>query len=406
MQVTHVNGPQDQEPVIQAGLHQKEAELSLRAAAGGSAGQSSGLLTRAEGEAGGTPEQPQVGGGGPTLGGPAGGTPWLPDWAALLERTVFRLEEDDPFAVGTRPSWREVRRLSAEIQARDLVLLGMLHQHRYLSSGQLRGLFWPGRGDRSVQRRLSELHGGLRLVTRWQQLAPRRRGSPARRPYVYLLTDRGAAVLAQAWGQDPKPAIRRAWRAAHFPARAHHDLAVADFFSGLAVAAAQWAGVGLYHWIGDDAMRRNHELVKGTLAPDGWGRLLLPNCEVLLNLEWDAGTEGNLPLSSKLRLYAEQLPPDEHVLVVAPHGPREQAIRQAVRYVLGGDAREFPLLTTTVTELRQDGLLAAVWSPIGDEESQISLLELPGSPRSELEVSHALAKPHWWVSRPGGGEGA
>jgi hypothetical protein len=77
-----------------------------------------------------------------------------------------------------------------------------------------------------------------------------------------------------------------------------------------------------------------------------------------------------------------------------------------VRYVLGGEARDFPLLTTTVTALRQDGLLAPVWTPIADEDSQLSLLELPGSPRSELEVGHALAKADWWKSRPGGGEGA
>lgn len=339
------------------------------------------------------------------VGGPAGGPPWAPDWAALLERTVFRLEEDDPFEVD-RPSWAEVRRLTADLRGRDLVLLGMLHQHRYLSSRQLGALFWPGQSHRAVQHRLNQLYARHGLVTRWQQLAPRRRGSPALRPYVYLLTKRGAAVLSGAWGLETKSAIRRAWSAAHYPARTHHDLAVADFFVGLAVAAAAWAGCGLYHWIGDDAMRRNHELLKGSLAPDGWGRLLLPNQEVLINLEWDAGTEGSMALTAKLRLYAEQLPAGEQVLFVAPHAPRERQIRQAVHRVLGAEAADFPLLTTTVVALRREGLLGVIWTPVSDQREKVSLLELAGAPRSDLDVSRALAKPYWWESRPGGGEGA
>jgi hypothetical protein len=283
----------------------------------------------------------------------------------------------------------------------------MLQQHRYLSSDHMLRLFWPTTiRPATAYERLARLQADLRLVLRWQQYAPRRRGSPAKRPSVYLLTDRGAAVLAQAWGQPAKPIIRQAWQTAHYPLRIHHDLAVADFFVGLAVAAADWAGCGLYHWLGESAMRRNHRLVGSDLTPDGWGRLLLPNQEVVLNLEWDRGTEGSLPLTSKLRLYANQLPPGEYVLFVAPHRPREQAIRQAVDYVLGAEAWDFPLLTTTVAALRRDCLLAAVWSPIADENSRLSLLELRGAPRSELEVNHALAKPDWWEARPGGGEGA
>jgi hypothetical protein len=323
----------------------------------------------------------------------------------LLERTVFRLEANDPFQVG-RPNWNEIRRTMSELRARDLVLLGMLYQHRYLSSRALGELFWPCNTHRGAMKRLNELHADYRLLTRWQQLAPRRRGAASRRPYVYMLTARGAALLAEAWGLDIKATIRRAWHAAHHPKRVHHDLAVSEFFTGLAVAAASWAGCGLYHWVGDDAMKRNHELVKGSLAPDSWGRLLLPNREIKLNLEWDAGTEGGLPLTSKLRLYAVQLPPGEHLLFVAPHAPREQAIRQAVRYVLGGDVAGFPLLTSSVDTLKREGQLGPAWTPIEDDSARLGPFELAGQPRTELEVGWALAKPYWWERRPGGGEGA
>jgi hypothetical protein len=282
----------------------------------------------------------------------------------------------------------------------------MLYQHRYLSSKVLAALFWPGYSHRGANRRLNELYAQHRLIFRWQQLAPRRRGSPARRPFVYLLTSRGAAVLAQAWGLSAKAVGRRAWYAAHHPVRVHHELAVSDFFAGLAVASAEWAGCGLYHWMSDDSIRRNHELIKGSLAPDGWGRLLLPSREVVINLEWDAGTEGSLPLVSKLRLYAEQLPPGEHVLFVAPHAAREHAIRQAVQYVLGAEAQDFPLLTTTVPRLAQEGQLGPAWRPIGSEGVRVRILELEGQARSELDAEKALAKPYWWDSRPGGGEGA
>ncbi len=330
---------------------------------------------------------------------------WAPDWGALLERTVFRQEEDDPFAV-ERPSWSELGRLLSELRARDMVLLGMLHQHRYLSSQVLSALFWPGLAHRGAQRRLNQLYAGHRLITRWQQLAPRRRGAPARRPFVYMLTAGGAALVARDRDLDAKQAGRRAWKAAHNPARVHHDLAVGDFFAALAVAAARLPDCGLYHWISDDSMRRNHELLKGSLAPDGWGRLLLPDREIRVNLEWDTGTEGSLPLTSKLRLYAEQLPAGEHVLFVAPHAAREQAIRQAVRFVLGTEARGFPLLTTTAAAIKWAGLLSPAWRSIGDDALRLCLLDLPGEARSELDVRLSLAKPYWWEARPGGGEGA
>jgi hypothetical protein len=287
-----------------------------------------------------------------------------------------------------------------------MVLLGMLLQHRYLSSHVISALFWPGLAHRGAQRRLNQLYASHRLITRWQQLAPRRRGSAARRPFVYMLTAGGAALIARAWDLDARQTGRRAWKAAHYPSRVHHDLAVGDFFAGLAVAAARRPDCGLYHWISDDSMRRNHELLKGSLAPDGWGRLLLPDRELRLNLEWDAGTEGSLPLTSKLRLYAEQLPVGEHVLFVAPHAAREQAIRQAVRFVLGAEARSFPLLTTTTAAIKRAGLLGPAWRAIGDDAQRLRLLGLPGEARSELDVRLSLAKPYWWEARPGGGEGA
>ncbi len=407
MQHSHWYDPQDRKQGSETPPSSEGAELSLRAEAGSAGG--GALLTRGgeADEAGGTPE-PATGGGGPRGGGPTlGGPPWwAPDWDAPLVRTRLYLEDDDnPFAAG-RPSWAELGRLMSELRTRDLVLLGMLSQHRFLSSRQLSALFWPGRGHRGAQRRFNELHAGHRLAFRWVQEAPRRRGASARRPWVYLLTKRGAALVAQDRRLEAGTVIRRAQLAARSSAQAHHDLAVAEFFVGLAVAAAGWAGCGLYHWLGVDTMHRNHQLLGRDLVPDGWGRLLLPNREVLVNLEWDTGTEGNLQLSSKLRLYAGQLPLGEYVLFVAPHGAREQAIRRAMQYVLGPEVRDFPLLTTTARQLQRDGLLTAVWSPIGGESAQLSLLELPGGPRSELEVEHSLAKPYWWENRPGGGEGA
>jgi hypothetical protein len=94
------------------------------------------------------------------------------------------------------------------------------------------------------------------------------------------------------------------------------------------------------------------------------------------------------------------------VLFIAPHASRERQIRQAVHRVLGREGSDFPLLTTTVGALRREGLLGAVWTPMDDQHARLSLLELPGAARSDLDVSCALAKPYWWEVRPGGGEGA
>src|SRR5881398_1739836 len=114
-------------------------------------------------------------------------------------------------------------------------------------------------------------------------------------------------------GRDPDPGAvhspalgqqRRRWlqgRASrgrrgseHARTRAYHvthDLEANAFFVALARASAPLLDQGLYHWVGERgcwrAYQEAHEL--GPI-PDGWGRYLLPEGEIIFFLEWDRGT--------------------------------------------------------------------------------------------------------------------
>src|ERR1700730_15587049 len=119
----------DPKPALFPRVRQEEAELSLRRAVpvGGPAELAS---ERAEGAAEARSRRRRgrrdaAGGGGPRLGGPAGGPPWTPDWPTT-ERTFFRLEAEDPFLPGTRPDWQETRPLLHYLRGPDICLLRML----------------------------------------------------------------------------------------------------------------------------------------------------------------------------------------------------------------------------------------------------------------------------------------
>jgi hypothetical protein len=361
------------------------------------------------GRAGGAVRRQAPGGGH----GPGAATPAAERGRAVLQpgvRTVFVRKAE--WKTGSRMPADELAAWLRRRRIRELVLLTMLGEHRYLTTEQLRALFFPSL--RAAQLHLRWLARDLRLVMRWPQLepvvadpgpAPRFWGW-RRRSSLFLLTERGAAVVAAYRKLDPQSVIRRSFYTAEYCYHLEHDLETNGFWVSLAAAARDLPDQGLYHWVGDDAMRRNFQERGVDLAPDGWGRYLTPNGEILFSLEWDRGTEAPQRLSRKALAHLGQPEAAGNVLVVVPAATREPSVRSAIERSLP-ERRAVRFWTTSVGLLRDHGTLGDVWLEVGARgDGRIGLASLPAHGRSGRRVEDCLGKPGWWEQRPGGGEGA
>jgi hypothetical protein len=325
-------------------------------------------------------------------------------WKATADMPAAEVEE---WSRRQQAAWYQRRRI------RELVLLTMLYEHRYLTTEHLRVLFFPSL--RAAQQRLRWLAVEQRLVMRWPVFEPVATGpGPApnfwglrRRPSVFLLTDLGAALVASYRRLDPRVVVRRAFYTAERERTLEHSLETNAFWVDLAVAARELPDQGLYHWVGDDAMRRNHQERGADLAPDGWGRYLVGDAEVRFSLEWDRGTEPPQRLRQKAAAHLE-LAGDArggNVLVVVPGATRELSVRAAITRALT-DGRRVRFWTAHTGLLREHGPLGAVWLEVEGGGRRCALAELPARAGTGLRVEDCIGKPGWWERRPGGGEGA
>jgi hypothetical protein len=231
-------------------------------------------------------------------------------------------------------------------------------------------------------------------------MEPREVGGWRKCPDLFLLTARGAYVLGRYRRIEARPLIRRAFSAFHHAYHLEHAMGVNSFFASLIAASEQLPDQGLYHWLGDDGVRRAFSEQDPELAPDGFGRYLTESAEIGFHLEWDAGTEPPTRLRAKAR--AALGAARGHVLWVAPWPAREQTIRSALERESSGRVTGF--WTTHAGLLRDQGPLDAVWRALEQAERR-TLTALPGRARSALEIEDCLGKPGWWERRPGGTEG-
>jgi Replication-relaxation len=288
---------------------------------------------------------------------------------------------------------------------RDMAMLMALDSYRYLDRGQLQALFFSG--PRSCQYRLRWLvdHG---LVRTWRVVM---RPGRVCRSSIYLLSRRGAAALAEWLDEDPQQYLRRAEHALERRFHLVHQLEANQFFVELAFAARDLPGHGLYHWVGEhgvqDAYAEGDE--RGPI-PDGWGRLLAPDREVLIHLEWDRGTEQPRRLRAKLHAYTAYFADRagasaNQVLFVAPTEQRERQIACLLPDHADAERESCRFWTTATAFMAAGGPLGAVWGGDGSRR-RVSVLEMASLPRSERQVEDAVGKPGWWLRRPGGGGGS
>jgi hypothetical protein len=279
---------------------------------------------------------------------------------------------------------------------RKLAMLTCLSQHRWLTTTQVEALFFTYiRGAQRNLRRLEEWG----LIHRGHRMDPNTGAANWRKyPDLFLLSARGAWVLAHSQRTDPQPFISRAFNAFNYRLHILHAVGVNDFFATL-VRASRGLNEGLYHWVGDDGVRRTFQERGEDVAPDGWGRYLTEAAEIYFYLEWDRGTEP--PARLRAKAAAADKAGAGHVLWVAPRPARETALRS----VLQASKSERPAWTTHVGLLQEHGPLSGIWQPSPGGGRRQRLAELPGQPRTDRQLEDCLGRPGWWKRRPGGTEG-
>jgi hypothetical protein len=288
--------------------------------------------------------------------------------------------------------------------ARDVAILMALDTYRYLDRSQIESLFFIG--PRSCQYRLRSLvHQGL--VRTWRVVM---RPGRVCRASIFLLSRRGAAALAEWLDVEPLPFVRRAEHALERHFHLVHQLEANQFFVDLAAATRSLTDYGLYHWVGEHGVENAYaEGDDRAPIPDGWGRLLTPDREVLIHLEWDRGTEQPRRLRAKLAAYARYFNDRpaagaNQIAFVAPTQQRELQILSLLRDHADSDRESCRFWTTTTAFIAIAGPLGPVWA--GNGSDRLRLADMDGLPRSERRVDASVGKRGWWMKRPGGGAGS
>ncbi len=287
---------------------------------------------------------------------------------------------------------------------RDMAILMALDAYRYLDRSQIQTLFFAG--PRSCQYRLRWLvHHGL--VRTWRVVM---RPGRVCRASIFLLSRRGAAALAEWLDVEPLAFVRRAEHALERRFHLVHQLEANQFFVDLAAATCSLPEFGLYNWVGEHGVEGAYaEGGERAPIPDGWGRLLTPDREVLIHLEWDRGTEQPRRLREKLAAYAAYFNDRpgagaNQIAFVVPTEQRERQIHGLIRDHVDSDRESCSFWTTTTAFIATSGALGAVWAASGSR--RVGLKEMAGLPRSERATEACVGKPGWWLRRPGGGAGA
>ncbi|WP_285487903.1 replication-relaxation family protein [Amycolatopsis taiwanensis] len=223
--------------------------------------------------------------------------------------------------------------LASRLTTRDKWLLALLHEHRVLTTHQIRDAAFPS--GRSTRQRLRDLYL-WRAVSRFQPF--QQFGSA---PMHYVLGPAGAAVLAAEHGLDITELGYRHDRAmaiAHNQ-RLAHTVGVNDFFTSLIARTRHThAPETVEAWWSETRCARHF----GDLViPDSYGRWRTETPggdmrEVEWFLEFDTGTESLTKVSRKLTGYArlaESTGITTPLLIWLPTTRREAGARTALARV-------------------------------------------------------------------------
>jgi hypothetical protein len=225
------------------------------------------------------------------------------------------------------PATADLALLAGRLTDRDRQLCRLLHEHRVLTTSQLRDLAF---GSLNVaQHRLVAL-ARLGVLERFRPVWPHGGGSA---PWHYVLGPAGAAVLAAEHATTPAQLGYRRDRvlAIAHSQRLAHQVGVNGLFTALAARARRHPDAELLAWLSERACAERWGHV---VRPDGYGHWRDPAGEVDFFLEYDTGTEPLERLLAKVHAYTELATAteiDTPVLFWLPGPGREAALHQALR---------------------------------------------------------------------------
>jgi hypothetical protein len=274
---------------------------------------------------------------------------------------------DVPPHAESLPTQAQLSRLHRTLNQRDLLILQVLYDYRYLNTLQVKELFFPSL--RSCQMRLQHLKN-LGLIYSWKVIET---PGVKRRHSLLLISARGARVLADWHGDEPKPYVERSHDARDHCWHAPHDLEANQFFVSLIIQSRLRSQEGLLLWYGEEHVRAErraagHEYKWPVPTPDGSGVYISAGGRILFDLEWDRATESVARLRQKIGSYVgcfEHFQNAElhHVLFVVPTDDREDKLQYTIwreRPRFGHD-NCCSFWTTTAYRLRQWGPQGAIW---------------------------------------------
>lgn len=289
---------------------------------------------------------------------------------------------------------------------RDFALLATFAEHKILSTYQLHVLFFASiRRAQDCVLRLRE--SGLIHTFAWRSSA-----SGARTSDRHFLSERGVSVVAAGLG-CPRKAL--GWipsTEAQAKARMPHLSGVNAFFCSLVEATLARPGYGLARWTPEHKLATPY----GVIQPDGAGRLVHPGGSCEFVFEYDRRTENRAALERKLASYCRVIGGWRDgrfpsVLFAVVGEDREMALRRVLLDVLSErwEPDDAPsarpgFYATSVTRLRQDGHLGAVWTDLlaHHGEPRLRIADLAATEASVIELAECLGR-RW---RPRANEGA
>lgn len=248
--------------------------------------------------------------------------------------------------------------LNTRLHARDVWLLELLHEHRVLTTGQIRDLAF-GTTSAATHRMLTLWR--LRAVERFRPAVLA--GSA---PLHYVLGPAGAAILAERRHVDVKQFGYRldvAFAVAHSDKLAHL-VGSNSLFTALVHHARTHPRARLRAWWSE---RRCAAVWGKIVRPDGYGRWHQADQVVDFFTEYDTGTEPLHRLLGKIGDYITlaDMTGLTHtpVLFALPNPAREQHLHARTN-------PSRPLIATTTPQALQaaSGPAKAVWWPIGAPE--------------------------------------
>ena len=270
-----------------------------------------------------------------------------------------------------------LRPILRQLTNRDRTLLGLLYDHKVLTTEQITTALFPNRD--TAQHRLVVLYR-LGVVDRFRWL----REGGGSYSWRYTISHLGAAHIAAMLGDDPPRRdhiLNRNRRLASSPT-IEHTLGANSFFTDLLGHARTHPGCALRRWWSTDQCRRpgafgSPMLQLSGVHPDGHGIWTEGDRATMFFLEYDTGTEPLGRLVEKVERYAGtawQPVPRLPVLFWLHSAAREHHLHQRLA--------SMHLPTTVATASRDHASAAgatpadAIWTRHGEAAQRVSLTDL------------------------------